>query len=826
MKRTRLLAILITSATVYGTFSFIPAAFAVAPSSGLVGYWSFSEGSGTSAADSSGSGNTATLTNDPSWGSGQVGSALSFDGTDDRLQITQSTSRSTIYNNGGGGMSVAFWLNPTALTTASLFSLGAGSDREWDSSLNTAGRISAFVNFDTATDLNVRFNAAATTGSWQHFVVTWNGGTATTDIVLYKNGANFPLSFGDAGAGNPVDNASEAFMVGDLFSGAMDEVRVYQRALSPAEVLDVYNDMGSTSSPPPAPPPPPPADTTPPPPSPTPPPPGGCSAANVRCVPSEYPTIQACASAAQPGETCLVSSGIYSQTINVSSSGTSGSPITFVASGTATVCGFDFTNRSYVRVVGFTMDNDAGCVQDHSPVLLDGTNNNLEFWENTFTDATNGIRLTNTARINNSLVIGNVFSNMGIGNGGGAAAVINGNNNLVTHNEIYNMHPDGFIMFGSGNRWTNNYFYAASEASGGHSDFFQSGSRDTGWNNSLIEGNFQAAMGNTGNEHVANVSNGQASVYCPSGCGAMTENIIRRNVWHNVSSGTFGINQSFDGPITHTRYYNNTTVEASRVSPTARYSMTWTHTGTNYGYIFNNIEYEGWGTGVNSGILVYCLSRDTICNPAAAGGFTYGMGYNIGYDPQGSVTFASPWTTQTSPLSNVNPQFVNYAADDFHLQSGSPAVGAAGALTTVTSVSGTGTTFAVVDAGFFRGDNAALNQYGGNLVVGDTITVGTDVVQIASISGNTITATNSFTWASGDPVFFGSGSSPEIGAYPYYASGYDFNVSVSSDASGVTANVTNPQAVRYVVFFVNGVPSVVDNQFPYTLPWSSLGLPA
>src|SRR3989344_469104 len=402
MKRTRLLAILITSATVYGTFSFIPAAFAVAPTSGLVGYWSFSEGSGTSAADSSGSGNTATLTNDPSWGSGQVGSALSFDGTDDRLQITQSTSLSTIYNNGGGGMAMGFCLNPTPLTTASLFSLGAGSDREWDISLNTAGRISAYVNFDTATDLNVRFNAAATTGSWQHFVVTWNGGTVTTDIVLYKNGANFPLSFGDAGAGNPVDNASEAFMVGDLFSGAMDEVRVYQRALSPAEVLDVYNDMGSTSSPPPAPPPPPPADTPPPvisniapanvnqasasiswttdepsdtqidyglttgyglsttletslvtthsatlsgltagtlynyrvrsrdasgnlsissnnifttsaasPPPAPPPSPPECSAANVRCVPSEYATLQACANAAVAGDTCLIYAGSY-----------------------------------------------------------------------------------------------------------------------------------------------------------------------------------------------------------------------------------------------------------------------------------------------------------------------------------------------------------------------------------------------------------------------------------------------------------------------------------------------------------------------------------
>ena len=51
---------------------------------GLVGYWSFNEGSGTIAGDSSGNGNTATLVNGPTWiASGAIAGALSFDGIDD-----------------------------------------------------------------------------------------------------------------------------------------------------------------------------------------------------------------------------------------------------------------------------------------------------------------------------------------------------------------------------------------------------------------------------------------------------------------------------------------------------------------------------------------------------------------------------------------------------------------------------------------------------------------------------------------------------------------------------------------------------------------------
>src|SRR6266498_470903 len=54
---------------------------------GLVGYWSFDDGTGTIAGDSSGNDNTATLINGPIWTSGEIGGALSFDGVDDYVSF-------------------------------------------------------------------------------------------------------------------------------------------------------------------------------------------------------------------------------------------------------------------------------------------------------------------------------------------------------------------------------------------------------------------------------------------------------------------------------------------------------------------------------------------------------------------------------------------------------------------------------------------------------------------------------------------------------------------------------------------------------------------
>jgi type II secretory pathway pseudopilin PulG len=59
---------------------------------GLVGYWSFDEGSGNIARDYSGNGNNGTLYNfnftaTSGWVDGKVGKALSFDGVDDYVEV-------------------------------------------------------------------------------------------------------------------------------------------------------------------------------------------------------------------------------------------------------------------------------------------------------------------------------------------------------------------------------------------------------------------------------------------------------------------------------------------------------------------------------------------------------------------------------------------------------------------------------------------------------------------------------------------------------------------------------------------------------------------
>jgi hypothetical protein len=68
-------------------YVFIPSAHAQDITTGLVGHWKFDEGSGTTATDSSGNNNTGTLVNGPVWTTGKMGGALSFDGSDDYVDV-------------------------------------------------------------------------------------------------------------------------------------------------------------------------------------------------------------------------------------------------------------------------------------------------------------------------------------------------------------------------------------------------------------------------------------------------------------------------------------------------------------------------------------------------------------------------------------------------------------------------------------------------------------------------------------------------------------------------------------------------------------------
>ncbi len=80
---------------------------------GLVAAYSFDQGSGTTAPDASGSGNTGTLTNGPTWSSaGKYGGAISFDGVNDSVTVPDSASLDLT-----SGMTLEAWVRPAALGT-------------------------------------------------------------------------------------------------------------------------------------------------------------------------------------------------------------------------------------------------------------------------------------------------------------------------------------------------------------------------------------------------------------------------------------------------------------------------------------------------------------------------------------------------------------------------------------------------------------------------------------------------------------------------------------------------------------------------------------
>ena len=357
-------------------------------------------------------------------------------------------------------------------------------------------------------------------------------------------------------------------------------------------------------------------------------------------------------------------------------------------------------------------------------------------------------------------------------------------------------------MRGNDNRILNNYIYGLQQINNRHPDFIYMGNSPTQRN--LIEGLWALGTPTAPDNKWFWMEN--------YGSGGTTNNIIRRNVGHNIGSGGIGHgNNSPTYPVNYTRIYNNTAVDLSRSWTGVPYgTAVIMGTGATNVSVFNNLSYEAWTSDTVNNIQVFYFANAA----------TYD--YNLAYDTNPSATYGATWTAQTHRWQ-TNPSFTDYANDDFTIgNASSAAIGNAGSLTT-TSGSGTGTTFNVVlnGGGFFMGDNPNLSQYGSNLVPGDWITVGSggmaDTVQISSISGNAITVTSSFTWENAEPVYFGKSDTPDIGAYPYKAGGYSLTGTYTKSGATVTVVPNDSTLVRWAIVYEDGIPKGVVNSSPYSV---------
>ncbi len=213
---------------------------------GLVGYWKFDEAAGTSAADSSGYGNTgtnngATITSATDPVHFTDAKLLSFDGTDDYINM------GNILPMGLNSLTVNGWFKTTSNpATVGLF--GKTSTRGYLGRYGVlfyGGNISVVYDFDGGGAIFGTSQTSYIDGTWHMVTAVYNrAGSAT----LYVDGVNKASS--DISAYSAVDmQGTDRFIVGgygdgpgtgvlagSYFDGLMDDVRIYNRALSAQEV--------------------------------------------------------------------------------------------------------------------------------------------------------------------------------------------------------------------------------------------------------------------------------------------------------------------------------------------------------------------------------------------------------------------------------------------------------------------------------------------------------------------------------------------------------------------------------------------------------------
>jgi hypothetical protein len=220
----------------------IVASFALdVPAGDLVGRWPMNEGSGSVVADVSTNGLNGTAVGSPAWVAGIYGPyALSFiNGTSQYVTVSNAAPL-----NITSAITLAAWIRPTKVATASILNKATfnTSPSVFGYELNLGSGGIPFVRLfnDTQADGGGRLNATVpypTDGvTWMHVAATYDGAT----IKMYVNGV---LNVTRASTG-PLTTNSLPFVIGAtsdgntarVFPGAIDDARIYNRALSASEV--------------------------------------------------------------------------------------------------------------------------------------------------------------------------------------------------------------------------------------------------------------------------------------------------------------------------------------------------------------------------------------------------------------------------------------------------------------------------------------------------------------------------------------------------------------------------------------------------------------
>ena len=214
--------------------------------SGLVAAYAFDEGTGTTVADSSGNNYTGTITAATWTTSAKFGKALSFNGSSSWVAIPATTSL-----NLTTGMTLEAWVNPTTVNGNWRDVIYKGNDNYYLSATSATTGTPAGGGTFGGSGTTAFGTAVLATNTWTHLAETYDGAT----LRLYVNGtqiSSLARTGNIAISTNALQIGGDPFY-GQYFAGIIDEVRVYNTALSAAQIqTDMNTPIGRPGPQPPA----------------------------------------------------------------------------------------------------------------------------------------------------------------------------------------------------------------------------------------------------------------------------------------------------------------------------------------------------------------------------------------------------------------------------------------------------------------------------------------------------------------------------------------------------------------------------------------------
>ena len=213
--------------------------------SGLVAAYSFDDFAGAMTADASGKGNHGVITEATRTASGYFGNALKFDGFNDWVTVNDSSSLDL-----SSGLTLEAWVNPAVAMSGwktILMKEQSTSNEVYYLSANSDSNKPVTGQWISGSVKPLSGVSSLAPNTWWHLTATYDGQTQR----LYVNG----VKVSERAQTGSIQTSSSAMHIGgnsiwgEYFQGTIDEVRIYNRALSSTEVDTDYKTAVSASSP-------------------------------------------------------------------------------------------------------------------------------------------------------------------------------------------------------------------------------------------------------------------------------------------------------------------------------------------------------------------------------------------------------------------------------------------------------------------------------------------------------------------------------------------------------------------------------------------------